>query len=517
MKTLYLWALFCPVIAAETPVSIYETAAAEIQRGNSSRAIELLEPRLRQSPADLKALTLMGMALSAGNRREEANGYFHQALQTDPKYVPALRYLAMNEAALGQTAVAKRHFQQVLELTPSDAVAHVALADIEFAAGRYVASVSHYEQSGDLHFRDAPVLLRYAQACLRSKQPSKAAVALRRLPPEAGAPDHFNAATLLAGMNEYAAAAREFALARDRGYDPPYDAGFNLLLAYVKAKQYPDAVKTGEELVAQGYRKAELYNLLAQAYGGAGKTGEAYEALRTAINIEPADAANYLDLIALCLTHNNHDLALEIANVSLSRLPQSDRLHLQRGIAMAMKEDFDGAKSEFESALKLAPDKTLGYVALALILMQMDEPSKAVTLLRQRARAGAGDYLVLWFLGEALNRSGAAPGSPEENEAVEVLSRSVRLNGNVPQSRILLAKLQARRGEVDAAMRQLERALALDPENVSAMYQLARVCQKKGDAARARRLFAKVGQAKAEDREQFTRGGLQHIIREGAQ
>jgi Flp pilus assembly protein TadD len=123
---------------------------------------------------------------------------------------------------------------------------------------------------------------------------------------------------------------------------------------------------------------------------------------------------------------------------------------------------------------------------------------------------------VLWFLGEALNRSGAAPGSPEEDEAINALSRSIALDANVTQSRILLAKLLARRGVLDLAVKHLSRALELDPNNVAATYQLAQVYQKKGDSVRAKQLFAKVSKAKAEDREEFTRGGLQHIVREGS-
>jgi tetratricopeptide (TPR) repeat protein len=255
---------------------------------------------------------------------------------------------------------------------------------------------------------------------------------------------------------------------------------------------------------------------LAQAYEGARKTAAAYGALRTATTIDPGDPDNYLDLIALCLRHQNYDLALEISGISISRLPNSGSLHLQRGIVLAMKEDFGGAQTEFEAAIRLEPQRSLSHVALVLILLQMDRPAEAVTVLRQRTSVDP-DYLTLWFLGEALNRAGVAEGSAEEKEAVDALSRSVQMKPNVPQSRILLAKLLARRGALDLAEEHLTRALELDPGNVNATYQLAQICQKKGDTVRARELFAKVTKAKAEDREQFTRGGLQHIIRAGSQ
>jgi len=76
--------------------------------------------------------------------------------------------------------------------------------------------------------------------------------------------------------------------------------------------------------------------------------------------------------------------------------------------------------------------------------------------------------------------------------------------------------LLARAGKLDPAAAHLVHALQLEPDNVSAMYQLAQVYSRKGESARAQELFAKVGKAKAEDREQFTSRGIAQIIREGA-
>ena len=472
--------ILAPAVFAQTP-SLYEQAAASIQKGQAANAVRILEPHLKQFPQDLKALTLMGMAVSAGGRREEGNRYYLQALKVSSSFAPALKNLAGNELALGRSADARTHFERLLILTPADPAVRLGLA----------------------------------QASMETGEASRAWEVLEGMPADAPAAAHFAAGELLAKLERYPAAARQFELAQ-KGDQDSYEAGFNLTLAYVKSGRPADAVRAGEGLVAKGNRKAELYNLLAQAYEGAGKTAEAYGALRTATTIDPADAANYLDLISLCLRHQNYDLALEIAGIAISRLPASGSLRLQRGIVLAMKEDFGGAQTEFEAAVRLEPQRSLPHVALALILLQMDRPADAVTVLRRRASADP-DYLTLWFLGEALNRAGLAEGSQEEKEAVEALTRSVQMKPNVPQSRILLAKLLAHRGALDLAEEHLTRALELDPANVNATYQLAQICQKKGDTVRARELFARVSKAKAEDREQFTRGGLQHIIRAGSQ
>ena len=139
--------------------------------------------------------------------------------------------------------------------------------------------------------------------------------------------------------------------------------------------------------------------------------------------------------IALCVTHRNYDLALEIADFSVARLPRSDRLHLQRGIVLAMKENFEGAKIEFEGAVKLAPHASLPYVALGLMLLQMDRPAEAVTILRQRTRKSR-DYLALWsWVKRSIVRVWWRDRA-QEREAVDALSGSITLKPDVPQSRI---------------------------------------------------------------------------------
>ena len=338
--------------------SIYEQAASEIQQGKATSAIALLKPHLEESPRDVKALTLLGMALSATERHKEACRQFLQAIDMDPKFVPALRFLAVEEVTLGQLAQAKAHLQRVFLLAPSDPISRLTMAQIEFAGKNYSAAVSNFEKSGDFPLRDPSNLLRFAQAYAETNRAGQSETLLDRMPAGASADNHFEAGLLLARLSKYPAAIREFELARN-GYANPYDAGFNLMLAYIKAGRAADAVRTGEDLGSRGYRRAELYDVLGQAYEAAGQTKEAYDALRTAANIDPTYAASYLDLIALCIAHRNYDLGLEIAGIGVQRLPDSDRLHLQRGIVLAMKEQFSDARTEFEIALKLAPDKGL--------------------------------------------------------------------------------------------------------------------------------------------------------------
>jgi tetratricopeptide (TPR) repeat protein len=494
--------------------SPYEQAVAYLQKGELGPAMQLLDSFLKQAPRDLKARTLMGLALSAAGKQEEAHRQFKQALEIDPRFAPALKNLAVTEMALGRADEAKTHFEQLLAITPGDRIAHLGLGEIYFSRKEFQQSLAHYGQTGGLYLKDPRNLLNFAGACVEVGRAKDATDTLAHLPEGAEPAVQFEAGVLLARAGSFDAAASRFQLAR-RGYRDPYEVSFNLSLAYFRGEEYPAAMKTAEELVAGGHQKAELYNLLARIYEKSSRIKDAYDSYRKATEIEPADETNYVDLIALCLTHKNFELALEIADIGIRRLPQSSRLHLQRGIVFAVKGQFPEARKAFESTLALAPETSLPYVALGLVMLQMDQVSEAIEVLRRRTLSGRDDYLAEWFLGEALNRSGARPGTQEEQEAIQALEKSVRLKPDLVHSRTLFGKMLLRRGDLKLAAEQLEKALELEPENIPATYQLAHVYSKQGDSERAKELFAKVSKVKADEREQFTTGGLERIVREG--
>src|SRR5437868_7587396 len=199
--------ILMPICAQISP---YQQAISYVQQGNPSDAIPILERILADTPADLRARNLIGIALSAYGRRAEANEHFQRALATDPKFYPALKNMALNELALGRLADSRTHFEQALTLAPGDPAAHFGLADIELQSAAYASAVTHYEQSGDLYLKDPHALVSYARACFETKQPDKARQAIAALPAVAEPAMHFEAGLLLARLEDYPAAAHQF-------------------------------------------------------------------------------------------------------------------------------------------------------------------------------------------------------------------------------------------------------------------------------------------------------------------
>jgi tetratricopeptide (TPR) repeat protein len=515
-----LW-LLCSLAACACSVlaqaADYQAAMNLVQKREFDQAILLLQEMLDRSPDDLKARNLMGIALSGAGKREEANEQFKKVLALDPQFVPALKNLAVNELALGRRQDARLHFEAALKLMPRDPACHWGLAEIAFAARDFERAVDHYEQSGDLSRKDPRATIKFATSYIETKQPAKAAALLENIPSTlsvAEANTQFQAGVLLARMEKYDAAAHRFELARNGGYPDPYQVGYNLTLMLVKNGNHAAAIRSGEEMLASGHRKAEIYNLLAQAYEPSGQTKQAYDALRAAAELEPKDEANYLDLIALCLRRENFDLSLEIADIGTRLIPESPRLRLHRGVVLVMKGSLEEAVREFQTAGQLSPDDGLPQVAQALALIQMDKGDEAIALLRRQTERTPNDPRVFWLLGEALSRSRS--GSEAEREAISALEKSIQLDPRLPQSRTLLGKLLLRRGQMARAVEQLEKALELDPEDPAATYQLAQALQRMGQTARAKQLFAKYSQAKNEEM-QSTQRNLMRIIKAGSQ
>jgi tetratricopeptide (TPR) repeat protein len=474
----------------------------------------MLEKVVTAAPADLKAQNLLGIALMNTGRKEEAAGVFEKVLHTDPNFHAALKNLAVSEMALGRQQKAQNHFEQFLKFTPADPVSHLYLGEIGFAGQHYATALAHYRQSGGLQLRDPQATLHFAKSAVETSNISGAVEALNHLPAD-NAQWQFDAGVLLAAVKQYDAAARHFELAQN-GFSDPYQAGFNLTLVYIEGQDFTRAIQAGERL-AKSYRKAEIYNLLSRAYEASGRTQEAYDSLRTATEIDPRDEANYLDLMSLCVTHENWDLSLEISDIGLRWIPQSYRLRLQRGAVFAMKGRLEDAESEFLTAGSLAPEVSLPSVALALVKIDSNMPEQAVALLRARRAQNPKDYLVNWALGDALSRINLEPGSANEKEAAQVLEDAVRLDPAKAAPKVLLGKILARRGVLDQAARQFESALRLEPDNVTAAYQLALIYRKTGNANQAEALMTKVGKAtSAPDPEQTTKRELVKIVRDGS-
>jgi tetratricopeptide (TPR) repeat protein len=403
-------------------------------------------------------------------RNDLAIPLIQQLLATSPNDLKARNLLGIALLNSGRREEAAAEFRKAVAADPKFAPALKNLALAEMALGKPIEARAHFEQVLKLVPND-PVV-------------------------------HFNLGELDYSANRYTQALAHYDRSGDLYRKEP-GAAVRALRSAVSARNPTAAVRIAEGLE----RTVEVLSLLAQAYEQSGDTQRAYDALRSATKLEPGNEAPYLDLMALCLDHHTWDLALEISEVALERLPQSWRVRLQRGAVLALNGDVAAAESAFQQATQIAPRETSPQVALALARVQLDRIPEAVDGLRQCRTRNPKDFVTAWILGETLAQQGS------DEEALAVLEDAARLGPREAAPKVLLGKLLARRGDLTRAARELEAALRIQPDDVGAQYQLATVYRKTGNIARADELFRKVGEARSENPGEAAKRSLEQVIR----
>ena len=89
---------------------------------------------------------------------------------------------------------------------------------------------------------------------------------------------------------------------------------------------------------------------------------------------------------------------------------------------------------------------------------------------------------------------------------------SIRANGEFVPARSQLGRLLLKRNDLDGAVRELEKATALDPDATAALYNLAQAYIRKGDKTRAAQLLERVSKMNAAERGDDPDGELKRTV-----
>ena len=280
-----------------------------------------------------------------------------------------------------------------------------------------------------------------------------------------------------------------------------YAASFNLALCYVGSGNSAKAIPVLEELRHNAHDDAGVNNLLAQAYVGESQGEKAVEALQRAASFTPTNEKLYMFVADACMGKQDYALGLRVVDLALKKLPDSALLHYERGMFLSSLDQFDNAKNDFELAQKLGRDSDIAFDAGAQQAMLAGDVSGAIRIARTGISRGHEDFMLLALLGEALLRSGAAPGQPEFEEARQALEKSINLRPSYSGSQLALGKLHLLEDRTSDAIAHLEVARQLSPDNPAVYSQLAVAYRKQGDAIRTREalsVLAKLNQRQAE-------------------
>ena len=470
--------------------------------GQVPRALEILQPGLKQAPEDGALMILAGELYMQSNEFAKATRFFEQAAKLDPKSAGTRTKLGVSRLALGETDRALADLDSAVQLNSDQYQADVMLI------------MSHLQR------RDYEQALK-AAAGLEKKQPNnpltfnlKAAIYLAKKDVAAARkqleralelqPTYIAAAMNLAQLDlqdkNPQAGRRRFEAILEKDKD-------NVQALLALAEFGPRIGATQKEQIEwlERARKAspaavQPQLMLARLYAGAGDTKKALEVAQQAQasnrdNVEVLDTLGAIQLAAgeknQALTTYNRLAALQPKSpVALYRLAGAQAANANRAEAastlkkvLALKPDFIEAQAalvELEilaghlpEAMKIAQQmqkqtakSALGFVLEGDVLMAQKKFPQAAKVYETAYGMGNNGTLAI-----KLHAAYTQAGKPQEAEAK--LAQRLKDSPDDVGVRIYSAEASLKSGQYQNAIEQYEWLLRKQPDNVLALNNLA--------------------------------------------
>lgn len=372
----------------------------------------------------------------------------------------------------------------ILKIRVPTSINKVAAALLLFAAAG-----AHMDAHQGTSECDANTVFQRAGELIASRQYDQASAALNRFQMCAGrsALENFQLGWLYGRARQFEAALKVFETVPPDVPDPLTHA-YAIALSRFELAQYQQAIDILKPEQSAGKIDDKAANLLAVSYSKLGFYREAYGVLSEQARREPGDLTTYLNLVTVCAEGGDVAEAARVANHAAQLFPTSPDIFVVLGAAETMLGHLDQAYQDFLTSAKLAPSRADARFFLALINYKQAKFSDAVTVLQRAVRDGIADSDVHYLMAECLLKMDSA----DANRAMAELDRAIALNPESISARTLRGKLLLESNHAQQALADLEAARTRDPKSRAVLYNLARAYQAVGETSKARSLFSEL-------------------------
>lgn len=453
--------------SGQTSAATISDVTEALRLRDFAKGLQLARLVVQSQPEDPRAWTLMGIALSGLGRTAESLNAFQKALEIRPDFVQALEGAAQLEYNAGRPD-ARVLLERLVVLSPREPTAHAMLGALAFKRSDCESAVTHFKQSWEVIYGRPEALTEYGDCLFQTRRPQEAIPVFKRI-------------TELQPSDWHA----------------PYD----LAVVQFRAGQNEEAIQTLRPLVEGPNPNLDALNLIAAAYEANRQTPLAVAALQQGIKLAPRDMNNYLDLATISLDHGSFQVGVDVLNAGIQTIPDSAALYLERGVLFVQMLKYDLAASDFEMASKLSPQQNVSTVALGISLLQHNEPSQSLQVVRARLQKSPNDPILNYLLAEILLRKGVQPHTPEFGEALSAARRSIQDKPDFVLAHDVLSELYLRADMIGEAIAQSRLALKADRDDQSALYHLIVALRKSGNSSEIPALVQRLAQATSSARE----------------
>jgi tetratricopeptide (TPR) repeat protein len=457
-------------------------------------------------------------ALQNPTQSGAAEATLKKALLIDPKFVPAIESLAALYQKNGRTADAEDLLKRGIELDPKNFKARQNLAEFYLSQNRKTdAEQVIYQAKNDLS--DQPNMYRllgdyYVETDQLDKAAAEFAVLSKQRPKDLSLREDF--IELLLRQNKVDEANRLNDAILDMN---PKDSGAQMLRGRILnlRGEFKAAIDVLQAALKDAPEHAGGHYQLGVALSNTGNNVRAEEEWRQAVKLEPRLTDAQLALAQVALAKNDRNSLSDAAEAIITNLPSDPRGYVLRAEAESRSNQNAAAEADFNKAIQIAPQSSLGYSALAgwlfksgklqdaqkyyelaldrdpnqvaalnglvAVLLRLHQNAKAQKRVEQQVDKEPTNDAFLTLLGglQAANKDFAG--------ADESLQKAIRLSENNIGAVLLLSNVERAQGSIDKALATAYRSLEQNPKSPAAYFLAGSLEDSRGQWQKAEGLY----------------------------
>jgi Tfp pilus assembly protein PilF len=249
-------------------------------------------------------------------------------------------------------------------------------------------------------------------------------------------------------------------------------------IAALKGGDTNGAKAAFEVAIQKNPKQADAYHYLAVVQEQLGQKADAEKNYRKALELDGALEESATNLAALLVDSGKYDEAAALMKKAIAKNPKSAGLHVNLGMALAGKNDADGASKEFEEAIRLDSHSGIYLVTYAGHLARTGKKDDAIAKLKQAEKISASDAGVLASVALAYKDL------KDFKSCIAVLDKAVALK-DVAELRIYRGTCKLGQRDLSGATTEFRDAVTKEPNNAVAHYSLGNALADSGKLADA--------------------------------
>jgi tetratricopeptide (TPR) repeat protein len=448
-----------------------ELASLYQRQGDVKKALAHVEKALKLDPQQQEAYFLLAGLHVGLNQLDEAIREYEHILVLDPENREARLFLATLYAQQGRFPQAIHTIQEILRLEPESVVGHYYLGRFFLATDHLGEAKQELNKTLSLDPQFVPAIFDLAAILEREKQFNRALAMYRRVlrsqpnNPRAWA----NIGRLLLILNRYGEAQKAFATVKGFEKNDPA-ARFNVGVIYLEQKLPDDAIKEFRPLLANPRFQDRAHYYIALALEEKGDNRGALREYQLVGRESEQFLLARLRMAYLQYHQGDKERARQILEDLRKMAPDREEIYLTSDYFY----EEEGLWDQAIEVLKLGLDKVGHpeeiYFRLAMLYEKKQERNESIIYIKKVLEINPGNPDAQNFLGYTYAEQGV-----NLDEAERLIRAALQAKPDSGQIIDSLGWVYFKKGQLDKALVELERAHRLMPQDGTVTEHLADV------------------------------------------